>query len=254
MNSKAPMMAPRPMTLGLFMYAALVVWEGGLVLAGEPSVVLGGAWVVVALGLGPEALVDSPEEAVTVLRVDSLALVGPTSLLEAEVEVTDSVGTGAGMTGVELVAAGAETGELSEPGTVVVAVVAIVLSTTVVVSEATEEVVGDGYGTGIGRVEVAPGGVEGKLSDPDMEDGVADGGCDGGRGAVSVTVYVLWPGNVASADSRMLRALVLSGLMYVLRACDSTLSAFGLHSLAEQVLGNSVTVTVASKSVRFSKA
>lgn len=99
---------------------------------------------------------------------------------------------------------------------------------------------------------MTPAGVEGKLSDPDMEDGLADGYCDGdGREAVSVTVYVLWPGKVASADSRMLRALVLSGFVYVMRACDSTLSAFGLHSLAEQVLGNSVTVTVADKSVRY---
>lgn len=54
---------------------------------------------------------------------------------------------------------------------------------------------------------------------------------------------------VASADSRMLRALVVSGDVYVLRACDSTLSAFGLHSLAEQVLGNSVTVTTPMRSV-----
>lgn len=103
---------------------------------------LGGDSVVDA-GEGPVLLEVAAEE-VTVLRVDdSLALVGPTSLLETEAEVTDSLDTGAGTTEVELV--GAETGELSdEPGTVVVAVVAMVLSTTVVVSEATDEVVGDG--------------------------------------------------------------------------------------------------------------
>lgn len=43
-------------------------------------------------------------------------------------------------------------------------------------------------------MEEAPAGVEGKLSEPDTEDGLAEGVCDGGggRGAVSVTVYVLW--------------------------------------------------------------
>lgn len=57
----------------------------------------------------------------------------------------------------------------------------------------TEEVVGAGYGTG--RVgEVRPAESEGKLSEPDDDDGFAEGYCDGGRGAVSVTVYVLWPG------------------------------------------------------------
>ena len=52
----------------------------------------------------------------------------------------------------------------------------------------------------------------------------------------------------------MLRAFVLAG--YVLRACDSTASALGggpgldrLHSLAEQVLGYSVTVTAGEVSM-----
>lgn len=47
----------------------------------------------------------------------------------------------------------------------------------------------------------------GKLSDP--EDGF-EGYCGGGA-AVAVTVTVLWPGKVASADCRTLRAFVLSG-------------------------------------------
>lgn len=67
--------------------------------------------------------VSLPEVAaeVTVLSVDSLAVVGPTTLLETD----DGLGAGAGMMEVELSGAGA--GEVSEPGTVVVAVVAMVL-------------------------------------------------------------------------------------------------------------------------------
>lgn len=119
---------------------------------GEPSVEdsTGGASVVVAEGL---LAVTVPVGVGSVLRVDSLAVVGPTSLLETE--EADSDGTGAGTSGVELSGAGA--GVVSPSGTVVVAVVAMVLWTVVVVSDSAggaseEAVVGAPYGVGVGVV------------------------------------------------------------------------------------------------------
>lgn len=199
----------------------------------------GGASVVEAadtewpVPVAEAAVLPEPGAEVTVPKEEELSLpvVGLTSLLETGEE--EPVGTGTGTIAVELLC-GAEAGELSVVGaTVSVEVEAMVLSTVVVVSGEETGEAGDvsagevgevyGYGTGV----VAPVDSDGKLSDPEVGlDGAYDEG-DDGRGAVSVTVKVLWPGKVASAESRTERAFVLSGLS----ASDSTVSASGLPGL-----------------------